>query len=102
MALLPSCPDIKALGGLMEDYAQIINEPVKIILDRYDKNPEYGWINTKFDLLTGEDFPLTDPVYGVDTIYSWIQGRALETLSENAIWMGICGGKVAGYASTLT
>ena len=86
-ALLPQSPDIKDLGGLLDDYTTILKSPVQVILDRYQKNPGYGWIDTKFDLITGEDFPPTDTVYGVDTVYSWIQGRAVEALSGHAQWL---------------
>lgn len=51
------------------------------------QNESYPFINTKFNIATGEDFPEDDPIRGRDVIYTWIQGRALEALAEHARWL---------------
>jgi len=70
----------------MKDYyARLIKTSLKAILDRYFGNPEYKFIDTKFSLITGEDFDL-DPTPALafrrrDYVYGWIQGRGLEALA---------------------
>jgi mannose/cellobiose epimerase-like protein (N-acyl-D-glucosamine 2-epimerase family) len=64
----------------------IIRGNFAFVLDRFGKRPDYPWIETKYSVLTGSDFPEDDPVRGLDTVYGWIQGRALEALSTYAQW----------------
>lgn len=58
------------------------------MLDRYERDPGYGLIDMKFDLLTGRDFPDDDPIRGRQAVYGWIQGRALESLAGHAAFVG--------------
>lgn len=47
----------------------------------------YPFINTKFDLVSGQDFDAGDRLRGERTIYCWIQGRGLEALARHALWL---------------
>ena len=82
------------------------------LIDRYDRNPDYHFIDTKLDLLTGRDFGPEDAWYQRrETIYPWIQGRALEALAGHWRWLADCtilpaagrtartNGKISGRAS---
>ncbi len=61
------------------------------LIDRYDRNPDYHFIDTKLDLLTGRDFGPEDAWYQRrETIYPWIQGRALEALAGHWRWLADC------------
>lgn len=57
------------------------------ILERSAKPESGGFINTKLSLFSGDDFPANDPIRGLSTIYSWIQGRGLESLAVHYLWL---------------
>jgi mannose/cellobiose epimerase-like protein (N-acyl-D-glucosamine 2-epimerase family) len=56
------------------------------VLARFNRDPAYGFIDTKFSLLTGQDFPDNDPVRSKHTLFGWIQARGLESLATHAIY----------------
>ena len=60
---------------------------MQVIVERYERNPDYPWIDTKIDLLKGKDFAQDDPVRGPQMIYGWIQGRALEAMVGHILWL---------------
>ncbi|MFI4911955.1 MAG: hypothetical protein ACIAQZ_09850 [Sedimentisphaeraceae bacterium JB056] len=62
----------------INDFHDIILGVMSQIADRYESDPCYSWIDTKFDLISGKSF--TDKLRGKDTVYSWIQGRGLEAI----------------------
>jgi mannose/cellobiose epimerase-like protein (N-acyl-D-glucosamine 2-epimerase family) len=86
-ALWPSRFDVSVLLKVISDYEAILLSTMEVIADRYERKSEYPWIDTKIDLVTGEDFKKTDVVKGPDTIYGWIQGRGLEALTSHIIWL---------------
>jgi len=61
------------------------------IIERYDRNPDYFFIDTKLALPSGRDFGDDDPWYTRrDTIYPWIQGRGIESLAGHWEWLATC------------
>ncbi len=93
----PLFPDLSSLDAkgfsaravtalpLREDLVLQILCSLRFILDRQHSSSSF--LDTKVNLATGEDFPASDPVRGPNTIYSWIQGRGLEALTEHARWL---------------
>lgn len=69
------------------DLKNIVIENISYIADRFERQPEYPWIDTKFDVITGRDFPEEDIIRSRNTVYSWIQGRGLESLVGHACWL---------------
>ncbi len=69
------------------DYRHIIRENLLHIIERYEQNRDYPWIDTKFNVLTGENYPDSDLIRGRKAVYGWIQGRALESLAGHALWL---------------
>ena len=63
----------------------IILTSIKQILERFERNaPDYPFIDTKFDIVSGRDYGETDePFRQRSCIYSWIQGRGLESLAKH-------------------
>ncbi len=80
------------LQSAADDYEAIALSMMTAIVDRYDRAPDYPFIDTKLDLITGEDFPPEDPIRGQNAIYGWIQGRGLEALAGHARWLTRRGG----------
>lgn len=78
----------------IRQYETVIDSTLEIILKRFESHMEYGFIDTKFDLISGNDYFAATEKESVfrsgKVIYSWIQGRALESLA---------GHLVAGYGS---
>lgn len=60
--------------------AEMLFAVMRHISDRYESCSNYPWLDTKFDIFTGENFADTDPIRGKNTVYSWIQGRGLEAV----------------------
>jgi len=52
---------------------------------------EPGWVDTKVDAETGGRYGADDPVRGAGTVYSWIQGRALEAAAGHAAYLHASG-----------
>lgn len=84
--LLPSRPTVDDVREALPDLAAIVVNIISYVAERYDRSPEPGWIDTKFHIVTGEDFA-PDDVRGPGTVYGWIQGRALEALVGHADWI---------------
>ena len=68
-------------------YRKMIETTLTAILDRFEADPDYGFIDTKLDLITGENFDdCSDPALAFRRkkyIYSWIQGRGLEAMARH-------------------
>ena len=64
---------------------QLIKISISKIADRFEAECDnYPYINTKFDILSGRDFGANDePFRRKDCIYSWIQGRGIESLAKH-------------------
>jgi len=92
--MLTGNPSIKDLGSVKSEYKKVLLSSMMFISDRFDKDISYHWIDTKLCLITGEDFHETDSLRGKTIIYSWIQGRGLESLSLHSEWIHRnCSGK---------
>lgn len=74
------------LPAVIADCETMLVTVMAAIADRTERSSE-PYIDTKLDLLTGEDFPEDDPVRGRRTVYGWIQGRGLEALAGHCRWM---------------
>jgi len=69
-------------------YRQMLRTTLAAILDRFEADPGYGFIDTKLNLLTGESFGDNGPEFRKKKyIYSWIQGRGLEAMAGHAAFM---------------
>ncbi|KKL26947.1 hypothetical protein LCGC14_2390120, partial [marine sediment metagenome] len=82
--------DLSALAATAEDWQLMLGAVIEAMLDRYDRNPDYHFIDTKLSLQSGQDFDADDPIRGTGTIYMWIQGRGLEALAGHAQWLQRC------------
>jgi len=85
--ILPDDADLAALAAAANDYRIMLGAVMEAIADRYDRRPDYRFIDTKLNLITGRDFPDDDPLRGPGTIYGWIQGRGLEALAGHEAWL---------------
>ena len=84
---LPNAPRTEHLKAAASEYQAIAITTMREIAQRYQRTPQYPFIDTKLSLITGEDFPANDPVRGPQAIYGWIQGRGLEALAGHARWI---------------
>ncbi len=82
--------DADAIARSIADNRIMVLSVLEAILDRYERNREYRFIDTKLSLLDGRDFDAADPVRGRERIYGWIQGRGLEALAGHAMWLERC------------
>ena len=89
-ALAGKDADLAALSATITDYRIMLGAVIEAMLERYERNRDYHFVDTKLSLLDGRDFPADDPVSGPDVIYGWIQGRGLEALVGHADWMKRC------------
>lgn len=74
-------------SDVVSDYSAVLLSNLHFIIDRYACKAGSPWIDTKIDLATGKDFPNSDVLRGPRTVYTWIQGRALEALAGHALWL---------------
>ena len=82
-------PTLDGVRRACRDHETMLVTVLDAILDRYEARPDYPFIDTKLDLITGEDFG--DAGFkGRGTIYSWIQGRGLEAMVGHAQWLPRC------------
>ena len=54
----------------------------RVILERFRAHGS-GFIDTKFDIVTGREFAGEDFAHRRDLVFGWIQGRALESLAKH-------------------
>ena len=66
--------------------SQILRTSIEVILSRFEHDRKnYPFIDTKFHIVSGRDYDESDePFRRKDCIYSWIQGRGLESLAKHA------------------
>ena len=86
--LLPPEPHIDQVRELLPEYEILLATVMGAIVDRYERSPDYPFIDTKLDLTSGRDFPEDDPIRGRSAVYGWIQGRGLEALAGHGLWAG--------------
>lgn len=84
---LPADTRAGDLAAIVSDYETMVVTVMRAIVERQGRWGDYPFVNTKLDLVTGEDFPEDDPIKGKGAIYGWIQGRALESLVGHAKWL---------------
>lgn len=69
----------------IKQYTTIAESTLAVMLDRFEKHPQYGYLDTKFDLFTRKDnFDNPDKAMEFRSgkfVYSWIQGRGAESLA---------------------
>ena len=62
---------------------RILTDSMTLIADRFDRG-NYPFIDTKFDIVSGRDYGENDePFRRKECVYSWIQGRGLESLAKH-------------------
>ena len=77
----PSGPHLLAIARFYEAMNIAV---MRTLVARWDSR---GLIDTKLDLMTGEDYLHDDVVRGHDAVYGWIQGRGLEALAGHCAWL---------------
>ncbi len=86
--------NVSAISEACLDYEVMLVSILDAIIDRYLKDPEAPFIDTKLNIITGEDFPEPDDAElnfrGKTAVFGWIQGRALESLVGHALWLPTC------------
>jgi mannose/cellobiose epimerase-like protein (N-acyl-D-glucosamine 2-epimerase family) len=73
-----------------DEYERIAAENMALLLNRYERDGDYPFIDTKLNLITGDDHPESPDeltIYSRDVIYGWIQGRGLEALVGHIRWL---------------
>jgi len=85
--ILSDMPLAEELLLAADYYEAVVIETMKYIVERYNRKGDYGWIDTKFSMITGEDFSEDDFLKGTNTITGWIQGRGVEAVAEHAQWI---------------
>jgi mannose/cellobiose epimerase-like protein (N-acyl-D-glucosamine 2-epimerase family) len=85
--ILPDAPTAGDLRRLIEPYQAMIVAQLRAILDRTERGEHCPWIDTKINLITGEDLPAAHPLLGHDLVSGWVQGRGLESVAKFAAWL---------------
>lgn len=67
---------------------QLIRASMTKIVSRFEANGlSYPYVDTKFDIVTNRDFGMEDePFRRRECIYSWIQGRGIESLAKHILY----------------
>ena len=84
---LPADPDEDDLQLLIKPYQAMIVAQFRAILYRTERSKYYPWLDTKINLITGEDLPSSHPLLGRDLVSGWVQGRGLESMAKFAAWL---------------
>ncbi len=79
--------DTEAVRAAAESCRLAVASVLTFMIERFERDPDYGFLDMKIDVLSGADFPKDDPLRGRGTIYGWIQGRGLEALAGHAAAM---------------
>ncbi len=102
---LISQPTRAALSATRQDYELMLITILRLMVDRFERNGDYPFIDMKLSILSGEDFvELADAsrdFKGRSAIYGWTQGRGLESLSGHAEWLASCSVQNPAQNSTL-
>jgi len=80
----------KTLTDIRKKFISITIEVLDAIIARSEKDPNYPFIDTKINIINGEN--IYPPAPGQDynaknIIFSWIQGRGMEALAGHAQWL---------------
>ncbi len=91
------------LADVIPVYESLCVDNLRCLVDRHRARPDYPFIDTKFKVLTGEDFASegeTLTIYSRHVIYGWPQGRGMESLAGHVIWLESLGGTEAQALAT--
>ena len=87
-------PTLDDIRRALPDYRRMTLQVLDAILQRSERDPDDPFIDTKFSTITGEDFVAGEQGETLfksrETVYAWIQGRALEALIGHAHWLQSC------------
>jgi mannose/cellobiose epimerase-like protein (N-acyl-D-glucosamine 2-epimerase family) len=72
--------------SLMREMRSIINDTMRLMVERHRMHPEYGWIDLKLDAITGTDHFDIPGIRDKEHVYAWIQGRGLEAIATHIEW----------------
>ena len=86
-AVVTDVNDADQVRRAVADYKIMVLAVLDRILLRFERNHDWPFVDTKLNLVTGDDFPGDDPIRGMGVIYGWIQGRGLEALSGHLTWL---------------
>ena len=86
----------RTCARLVEPYQAMIVTQFRAILDRTERSEYYPWIDTKINLITGEELPPAHPLLGRDLVSGWVQGRGLESVAKFAAWLAPFRGRRRG------
>jgi mannose/cellobiose epimerase-like protein (N-acyl-D-glucosamine 2-epimerase family) len=88
---LVAVPTVEGIMAVLPDYEVMLLSILEAILERFERDPGYGLVDTKLSTLTGKDRPAAeDPerdFMGKSAVYGWIQGRGLEALAGHDAWI---------------
>jgi len=84
---LTACPSVEQQAQAQQAYVTMVLTSLQALLARAERQPDYGFVDTKFSLADGKDFDSADPIRGQSAIYGWIQGRAIEALAGHRAWL---------------
>jgi mannose/cellobiose epimerase-like protein (N-acyl-D-glucosamine 2-epimerase family) len=84
---LPESTTVRDLKVVASDYEAICITTMRAIVERYQATAGYPYVDTKLNLISGQDFADDDPIRGQGAVYGWIQGRGLEALAGHARWL---------------
>lgn len=84
---LPTHPDLATVCGVAPFYEQWLPAVIEWIVARYEADPGYRFLDTKYDVQGRRDFDADDPFRGKSAVFGWIQGRGLESLVVHAEWL---------------
>lgn len=78
------------LSEIREKFISITVEVLDAVIARSEQDPDYSFIDTKLNIITGENIypPAPGQEYNAkNIIFSWIQGRGMEALAGHAQWL---------------
>lgn len=68
-------------------YETFLIENLDNLVKRYKRDADYSWIDLKYNAVTGCEYKVSDRLRGKNTIYGWIQARALESMAVHYGWL---------------
>ncbi len=78
------------ISAVLRGWEVMLVEILDLMLERYEQQPDYPFIDMKFNTVTGTDFSVPDDpkkdVKSRNVVFGWIQGRALEALVGHVKW----------------
>jgi mannose/cellobiose epimerase-like protein (N-acyl-D-glucosamine 2-epimerase family) len=88
---LITSPTLEGVRPVLRDHEVMIVTILDALLERFERNRDYPFIDAKLNIITGADFTdAADPsrdFRGKSAVFSWIQGRGLEALVGHVQWL---------------